>query len=342
MEARLANAAPREAAPQGGRPAAQAARPRPRPSEPRSPGQQGAGDHGDDPEPAAGPPLSVTPPSLRPAASGWEAPVRAPGVGGQAAASPEHEPGFSSPQREPGGPISSPRQEPGGGRPVTSPQRESPPGGTSGTSPQRESRPPPASVPPPSAPPPSGPPASQPPAARGVRPGAMRPSVFTSGHSAIRDVADDRFGLLAAFVEAVRPRSARLASLIERAALVDAGPSRIAIGFDSRSFEAGLLSDPETHALLASVTEQHLGPSAELELCDIASDATIPTLAKLVTEAGQARRDEVDAELRGHPLVQAALTHLGAELRTVRLPKDVDAAPISLDDARARRLAQRG
>jgi len=170
----------------------------------------------------------------------------------------------------------------------------------------------------------------------------MRPSVFVAGRSPIRDVADDRFRLLAAFVEAVRPRSARLASLIERAALVDASDVRIEIGFDARSFEAGLLSDPDTQSLIASVAEQHLGATGRVELCDIPNDSSIPTLAKLVTEAGQARRDEVDAELRGHPLVQAAVTHLGAELRSVRLPKDVDAAPISLDDARARRLAQRG
>jgi hypothetical protein len=170
----------------------------------------------------------------------------------------------------------------------------------------------------------------------------MRPSVFVGGRVAVREVADDRFALLAAFVEAVRPRSARLASLIERAALVDVTVVTIEIGFDSRSFEAGLLSDPDTQSLLASVAEQHLGAGGQVVLCDIATDPSIPTLAKLVTEAGQARRDEVDAELRNHPLVQAAVTHLGAELRSVRLPKDVDAAPISLDDARARRLAQRG
>jgi len=166
--------------------------------------------------------------------------------------------------------------------------------------------------------------------------------VFVSGRTAVVDVADLRFGLLAAFVEAVRPRSPRLASLIERAALVDADASSMVIGFDARSFEAGLLSEPGAQALLANVATQHLGEGAKIELCDIPQNPEIPTLAKLVSEAGQARRDEVDQELRAHPLVQAAVQHLGAELRSVRLPTNVDAAPISLDDARARNIALRG
>ena len=59
-------------------------------------------------------------------------------------------------------------------------------------------------------------------------------------------------------------------------------------------------------------------------------------LRGLVSEAVRARRDAIDRSIRTHPLVVAAVEHLGAEIRDVRLPKDAESTIISLHEARER------
>jgi DNA polymerase-3 subunit gamma/tau len=56
------------------------------------------------------------------------------------------------------------------------------------------------------------------------------------------------------------------------------------------------------------------------------------TLSRLYGEIRRARRAALDESIRKHPLVTAALELLGAELRDVKLPPEVDSAPISLSE----------
>ncbi len=249
-----------------------------------------------------------------------------------------------APQRSQGGPVPqegpADRRAPAADRPRPRPSEPSDdpePAARSAPAFVAPSPPAPPAPPPPatrSEPPPSSQaPRSLPPAS--VPPASFRPGIFVPGKQALLDRAHPGFALLARLVDAVRPRSARVASLLERVALVEVTERALIVGLDARSFEAGFLTDPDSLALLDEVARRELGEQ-RVELADVVVGSEVPTLAKMVSEAGDARRAEVDHELRHHPLVQAAVQYLGAELRDVRLPTNVDAAPISLEEARVR------
>ncbi|MBK6517586.1 MAG: DNA polymerase III subunit gamma/tau [Polyangiaceae bacterium] len=156
------------------------------------------------------------------------------------------------------------------------------------------------------------------------------------GLAPILDATHPGFAVLADLADAVRAKSGRLASVLERAALVEATEHRLVLGFEARSFEAGLVAEPQARVLIASMAVATLGPGAAVELVDVASGDEVPTLAKMVSEAVRARRDAIDRSIRTHPLVVAAVEHLGAEIRDVRLPKDAESTIISLHEARER------
>lgn len=141
------------------------------------------------------------------------------------------------------------------------------------------------------------------------------------------------FAVLAELAECLRGKSARISSLFERAALIDATPEKITVGIEARSFEAGLLGEPSTRAVLTSAGTEVFGPAMEIDVIDIEIPANAPTLAKLVGEVVKSRRAEAERSIRTHPLVVAALDELRAEIRDVRLPPEVESAPVTLRDA---------
>ena len=122
-------------------------------------------------------------------------------------------------------------------------------------------------------------------------------------------------------VEGVREKSARIASLLERAHVVEISAERVVIGFETNGFEAAQMADPEARSALAAGVNASF-PDATLETVELAPGKATVTLSRLQGEERRARKAEIDDGVRNHPLVTAALTVLGAEIRDVKVPDD--------------------
>ncbi len=173
---------------------------------------------------------------------------------------------------------------------------------------------------------PSTPPGSMPP------PSAPPPSAF-AGRPALPPLSADELDRLRRFgdiVERIRDKRQRLAPVFERAHVLAIGAEKLSLGFEARSFEAGqLASDPTARDVCVEAAREVLGAEVEVALEEVATGTSGVTLSRLYGEIRRARRAAVDESIRKHPLVTAALDLLGAELRDVKLPPEIDAAPIS-------------
>jgi DNA polymerase III subunit gamma/tau len=273
----------------GGDARASAGSPRPRP----------AGRSGDDPEPGA--PFEA-----------WSESAAAPPA--QPAYAPPAQPAYAPPAQPayapPAQPAYAPPAQPAYAPPAALQERARAPE----TLPVRPSHD--AAPARPSEPPPSG------------RPGIGRSAQALGASlpvapSVVLDAKDPRFSRCAQIVEALRAKSARLAPVIELAALVELDASRLAIAIDPRSFEGAQLADERARALVVEAVREVLGPSASLELYGLeVVNKEVPTLAGIRGEELRLRRADADQKVRAHPLVAAAVESLGAEIRDVRLPND--------------------
>jgi DNA polymerase III subunit gamma/tau len=125
-------------------------------------------------------------------------------------------------------------------------------------------------------------------------------------------------------VEAIRARRPALASVLEHASVEELSPRRVALAFAHGSFVASQAMERASQDLIAEVVRQQLGPSAQIEM-RVLEDAAAPvtTLAAVETAERRARVDEARRAAAEHPLVEAAIEVLGAELREVRLPAEL-------------------
>ncbi len=193
----------------------------------------------------------------------------------------------------------------------------------------------PSSRPHPSSPPASAAPFSRPPASAPAPSGPpvaafqTRPSLPPLGEE-----DRDRIKRFSVIVEKVRERRQRIAPVLERAHIIEIGPTKLALGFETRSFEAGqVASDPTTLELCTEIAREVLGSEVEVDFSEISGGTGSVTLSRLYGELRRARRSVLEQAVRSHPLVTAALELLGAELRDVKLPAEVDTAPVSIDAA---------
>jgi DNA polymerase-3 subunit gamma/tau len=218
---------------------------------------------------------------------------------------------------------------PGGGRPAARETQQRPRGrpGDSGDDPEPAAyEPPPAArFEPPPAPRFEPPPAprfepelrSEPPSRR------PEPRIETppSGEPLpIRSSDDPRFERFARVVSVVRERSARLAPLLERAALCEVDDKGVIIALDPQSFESTFLRDKAALETLEAAAREAIGPNAGFRIVDLARGLEAATLAKTYDEATKAKRVEADKAVRNHPLIAAAEKHLGAQVKDVRIP----------------------
>ncbi len=302
MESRLAAARGAGAPRMGGDARASAGSPRPRP----------AGRSGDDPEPGA-PAFQASVEGERAGGSGAEvAPAYTPPA--QPAFTPPAQPAYTPPAQPaytpPAQPAYTPPAQPAYAPPAGFEQRDR----ASQPAPARPSYD--AAPARPSEPPPSG--------RQGL--GRQAPVLGVSlpaAPSLVLDAKDPRFTRHAEIVEVLRSKSARLAPVIELAALVELDASRLAIAIDPRSFEGAQLADERARALVVDAVREVLGPSAALEIYGLeATGRDVPTLATIRGEELRLRRADADQKVRAHPLVAAAVDSLGAEIRDVRLPND--------------------
>lgn len=122
--------------------------------------------------------------------------------------------------------------------------------------------------------------------------------------------------------------------------MIEATDKKLVLGYEPRSFEANLVGEAAAKALLHNMAGSVLGAGSVVEVVDHTPSPDDPTLAKMVSDAVRARRDEVDRAIRTHPLVAAAVNALGAEIRDVRLPKEAESIIITLHEARERETAR--
>ncbi|NUO51448.1 MAG: hypothetical protein HOV80_21550, partial [Polyangiaceae bacterium] len=184
--------------------------------------------------------------------------------------------------------------------------------------PRFEAPPPPRFEPP--APPRFEPPAprSEPPPRRPEPPRVESPP---SGEPLpIRSSDDPRFERFARVVGVVRDRSARLAPLLERAALCEINNNGVIIALDPNSFESTFLRDKAALETLEAAAREAIGPGAGFRIIDLVRGADAATLARTYDEATKAKRVEADKAVRTHPLVAAAEQFLGAQVKDVRIP----------------------
>lgn len=117
-----------------------------------------------------------------------------------------------------------------------------------------------------------------------------------------------------------------VASVLEHAALVEASPGRLVVGFEPGSFLANQLSEGRAAAAVRDAARARLGPDVAVEIVSVARDAMSGTLAKRASEVLRARIAEAEQVVRDHPIVAAAVEILGAELREVHLAPELATA----------------
>jgi len=120
-------------------------------------------------------------------------------------------------------------------------------------------------------------------------------------------------------VQRVREGSVSFASILELAAPLTVGAEGVVIGFSPGSFAAAQASEPKHTELLTRAARAELGDGASMsiELTPEADGAL--TLARINAAEQWERREAARKRVVGHPLVQAAMELLGAELQDVRL-----------------------
>jgi DNA polymerase-3 subunit gamma/tau len=186
------------------------------------------------------------------------------------------------------------------------PKAEDRPGYTNGNAAHTFAAPPP-SAPPRSAAPPSFAPPSAPP-----------PTPLSLDEQA-------KLARFAPVVEAVRASNVRLASLLERAHVVDASDGKLTIAFEAGGFETSQIADGGSRSIIESaVIAKMAGAAFSLE--EIPHGSSSVTLARFIDDARKAKRRELEDAARNHPLVVAATRELGAEIREIRLPDDIEVA----------------
>ena len=117
----------------------------------------------------------------------------------------------------------------------------------------------------------------------------------------------------------VRTRRPALSSVLEHAALLRFGATRVELGYEASSFLVGQATEGSAKELLLSALTTHFGQAPELSFETIGARSGNVTVAMLETAERKSKLDAARRAVATHPLVTAAIEVLGAELRDVRL-----------------------
>ncbi|MGA2449889.1 MAG: DNA polymerase III subunit gamma/tau [Polyangiaceae bacterium] len=125
-----------------------------------------------------------------------------------------------------------------------------------------------------------------------------------------------------AVIDRVRSADVALASTLEHAVVMEIGPQKLAVGFDSvEGFLAERASAPAAIAKLTRAAREHFGSAVEVTVrTSVASAATVPTIASVDAERKAAEIARARAAVEEHPLVREATRVFGARVREVKLP----------------------
>ena len=125
-----------------------------------------------------------------------------------------------------------------------------------------------------------------------------------------------------AILDRLRAARPALASVLEHAAPLELGASRVVVGFEpSAGFFAARASEPEALEALTREIRAHFGAPTQVAL-DLSArpSAGVRTVASIDGERRSADLAKARAAIERHPLVQEAVRVFGATVRDVKLP----------------------
>jgi DNA polymerase-3 subunit gamma/tau len=125
-----------------------------------------------------------------------------------------------------------------------------------------------------------------------------------------------------AILAAIRDDKPALASVYEHAAPLEVSAQRVHLAYRDGTFLAEQAAANEAQAILAGAASKHFGSEVAIEIDLGSRHDEVQSVAAKNAAALAARVQAARERVKQHPLVAAAVEHLGAELREVRLPND--------------------
>lgn len=148
------------------------------------------------------------------------------------------------------------------------------------------------------------------------------PAEATSSSSEAKPQEPRQLEAWEAILVIVRDDKPALASVYEHAAPLEVTEARVHLAYREGTFLAEQAAASEARAILAAAASRHFGQDVEIEVQLGARHGEVQSVAAKNAAALAARVEAARERVRQHPLVAAAVEHLGAELREVRLPND--------------------
>jgi DNA polymerase III subunit gamma/tau len=153
---------------------------------------------------------------------------------------------------------------------------------------------------------------------------AAHPDLATSSPSAnaVRTEASPRSTNLDAWravLLRIRAERAPVASILEHASPIAFGAERVVLGYEPGSFLAAQATETGNVELLTRHVREYFGAPTAVAFDLTAGPKANPSVASLDTEERKIRLEQARRAVAEHPLVQAAIDILGAELKDVRV-----------------------
>lgn len=128
-----------------------------------------------------------------------------------------------------------------------------------------------------------------------------------------------------AILAEVRRERPDLASVLAHASPLTVGPGSVELAYDPHSFLAERAQKEPALSLLTKLVHAHFGAETPISIRHDPRAGELATVAWLDESERHARLQRARKAIADHPLVQAAVEALGAELREVRLPAEDEA-----------------
>ena len=150
-------------------------------------------------------------------------------------------------------------------------------------------------------------------------PSLSEPDVPTPDSFA-KELDETTLATLRTILARVAEQRAAVASLFEHASPLRIDAKRVVFAFAPSSFLLQQVQEPGVIELLTAAVTEHFGQPTVVEIDTAGHHLEVETVAARdaalrAAEIARARKAVTD-----HPLVQAAISELGAELKDVRLP----------------------
>ncbi len=123
---------------------------------------------------------------------------------------------------------------------------------------------------------------------------------------------------------AMAERRQALASVLEHAAILEFSLERVVLGYDQGSFLAVHATEKAARDLLDEVLREHFGAPVEVRF-ETTKTGAAASVAQLEAADKRTKMDAARRAIARHPLVNAAIELLGAELRDVKLGEELGA-----------------